>query len=49
MPKTNRPHLIGSDCLVADLPVYGALDDTRHQLGNIFVLFLLTRDFLNCN
>lgn len=46
--KTNGTHLVGSDCLVADLPVYGAFDDARHQLGNVFVLLLFTRDFLNC-
>lgn len=42
-------YLIGSHCFVADLPVDGTFNDARHQLGNIFVVFVLTWNLLRCN
>lgn len=43
-----KTYLVGSHCLVADLPVNGAFHDARHQLGNVFVIFVFAWNFLNC-
>lgn len=46
--KRWKLYLVGSHCLVANLPVDGTLNDAWHQLGNIFVIFFLTWYFLHC-
>lgn len=46
--KGNKTYLIGSHCFVAYLPVDGTLNDARHQLGNVFVVFFLTWNLLCC-
>lgn len=40
-------YLIGSHCLVADLPADGTFNDARHQLGNVFVIFFLAWNLLH--
>lgn len=44
----HKTYLIRSHCLVADLPVNGTFYDAWHQLGNVFVIFLITWYLLYC-
>lgn len=48
MATEEKTYLIGAHGFVAYLPVDGTLNDARHQLGNVFVIFFFIWYLFRC-